>query len=100
VFALSTNDLRADRYPKGEAVLDLLTGPTGGHILPARDESQLTKAFRQIEKALRNQYALGYQPANFDPDGKYRPVEVIPVKHGLKVQCRKGYFARALEARK
>ena len=100
VFALSTNDLIVDPYPKGEAVLDLLTGPTGGHILPARDESQLTKAFRQIEKALRNQYALGYQPANFDPDGKYRPVEVIPVKHGLKVQCRKGYFARALEALK
>jgi len=25
---------------------------------------------------------------------------VIPVKHGLKVQCRKGYFARALEALK
>ena len=81
-------------------MLDLLTGPSGAHILPARDESQLTKAFRQIEKALRNQYALGYQPANFDPDGKYRPVEVIPVKHGLKVQCRKGYFARALEALK
>jgi Ca-activated chloride channel family protein len=100
LFALSTNDLIADSYPKGEAVLDLLTGPTGGYILPARDEGQLSKAFRQIEKALRNQYALGYQPANFNPDGRYRPVEVIPIKRGLKVQCRKGYFARALDALK
>jgi Ca-activated chloride channel homolog len=97
MFALSTNDLIADPYPKGEAVLDLLTGPTGGHILPARDQGQLSKAFRQIEKALRNQYALAYEPANFNPDGKYRPVEIIPAKRGLKVQCRKGYFARALE---
>jgi len=97
MFALSTNDLIIDPYPKGEAVLDLLTGPTGGYILPARDEGQLTKAFGQIEKALRNQYALGYEPANFNPDGKYHPVEVIPMKRGLKVQCRKGYFARALQ---
>ena len=97
MFALSTNDLIVDPYPKGEAVLDLLTGPTGGYILPARDEGQLTKAFGQIEKALRNQYALGYEPANFNPDGRYHPVEVIPMKRGLKVQCRKGYFARALQ---
>lgn len=96
-FALSTNDLAYDSYPKGEAVLDMLTQPTGGRILPARDESQVTKAFREVEKTLRNQYALAYLPAEFKPDGSFRRVQIIPRKHGLKVQCRRGYFARREE---
>lgn len=98
LFALSTNDLSIDDYPKGEAVMDLLTKPTGGGILPARDESQLSHAFHQLEKALRNQYALAYQPAEFQPDGKFRKIEIIPHKQGLKVQCRRGYYARREEA--
>lgn len=97
-FALSTNDLTMDPYPKGEAVLDLLTAPTGGRILPARSGWQLKKAFEMVEKTLRNQYALAYQPSEFKPDGSYRRVEVVPRKHGLKVQCRKGYYARREEA--
>ena len=98
MFALSTNDLAMDPYPKGEAVLDLLTAPTGGRILPARSEWQLKKAFEMVEKALRDQYALAYQPSDFKPDGSYRRVEVLPRKQGLKVQCRKGYYARREEA--
>jgi Ca-activated chloride channel family protein len=98
MFALSTNDLTIEEYPKGEAVMDLLTQPTGGRILPAREESQLTSAFRQLEKTLRSQYALAYQPAEFLPDGKFRKIEVIPHKHGLKVQCRRGYYARQEQA--
>jgi VWFA-related protein len=96
-FALSTNDLTYDSYPKGEVVLDMLTEPTGGRILPARDESQVNRAFREVEKTLRNQYALAYLPAEFKPDGSFRQVQIIPRKHGLKVQCRRGYFARREE---
>jgi len=94
LFALSTNDLSLDPYPKGEAVLDLLSEPTGGRILPSRDEWQLSRAFREVERALRNQYALAYQPSEFRADGSYRRVDVVPVKQGLKVQCRRGYYAR------
>jgi len=98
-FALSTNDLTIDPYPKGEAVLDLLTQPTGGRILAAHDESQVAKAFREVEKTLRNQYALAYQPPEFQPNGKFRAVEILPHKQGLKVQCRRGYYARQEDAR-
>jgi VWFA-related protein len=91
IVALSTND--PVFHPQGEIVLDALTSPTGGGILPARDESQLTDAFGHIEKVLRNQYALAYQPAAFNLDGGYRRVEIVPRRHGFKVQCRKGYFA-------
>jgi Ca-activated chloride channel homolog len=99
IFALSTNDLSLDPYPAGEAVMDLIAEPTGGRILPARDESELINAFREVEKALRNQYALAYLPADFKPDGSYRRVEIAALKHGLRVRCRKGYFARQEQTR-
>jgi VWFA-related protein len=94
MFALSTNDLVYDHYPRGEAVLNLLTRPTGGRILPAREDSQLKSAFRSVETTLRNQYALAYAPPDFKPDGSFRPIELIPRKPKLKVSCRKGYYAR------
>lgn len=98
VFALSTNNRIGEDYPKGDAVLDLLTGPTGGHILPARDRSNLKQAFQTIESALRSQYAIGYHPASFKADGGFRPIEITPLGHNLKVRCRKGYFAPREEA--
>ena len=93
IYALSTNNLTENRHPKGDAVLTLLTEPTGGHILPAREEDDLKHAFGEIEKALRSQYAIGYHPADFKPDGSFRQIELLATRKGLKVQCRKGYFA-------
>jgi VWFA-related protein len=93
IYALSTNNLEQNRHPKGDAVLSLLTEPTGGHILPAREEDDLKHAFSEIEKALRSQYAIGYHPADFKPDGSFRQIELLATRKGLKVQCRKGYFA-------
>jgi len=93
MFALSTNDVLHESYPRGDAVLDLLTGPTGGHILPARDKPDLMRAFRTIETALRSQYAMGYHPAEFKSDGGYRSIEITAQRPDLKVRCRKGYYA-------
>lgn len=95
IFALSTNDLEYGDYPKGEAVLDLLTRPTGGNVLPAHSEDRLTGAFNKLEKTLRNQYSIAYQPAAFQADGSFRKIDVKAVKQGLKVQCRRGYYARS-----
>lgn len=92
MYVLSTNS-PFEPYPKGEAVLDLLSNPTGGHILPAHEKGDLKAAFENIEKALRSQYALGYRPAEFQWDGRFRTIEIRPQKSSLKVHCRKGYFA-------
>jgi VWFA-related protein len=92
VYALSTNNL-ATGYSKGEAVLELLTRGTGGSILPAREDGQLKRAFTQLGKMLRSQYALGYSPANFQADGSFHSVELISRKRGYTVRCRRGYFA-------
>jgi Ca-activated chloride channel homolog len=92
VYALSTNNL-IGLYPQGEAVLELLTRSTGGSILPVRAEGQFKKAFAELEKALRSQYALGYSPENFQADGSFHSVELTSRKRGYKVRCRRGYFA-------
>jgi Ca-activated chloride channel family protein len=93
LFSLSTNVVTSGHYPKGEAVLDLLSGPTGGRILPAHEIDQLASAFAQIEQALRSEYVLGYQPADLKPDGSFRPVEIRPLKAKLQVRSRRGYYA-------
>jgi Ca-activated chloride channel homolog len=92
VFSLNTND-PAWGYTKGEAVLDLLSNASGGSILPARDVSDLRRAFSEVEKTLRTQYAVGYTPADFRPDGRFHSVQILPRKLHLSVHCRRGYYA-------
>src|SRR4029078_391215 len=92
IFSLSTNDLSLG-YPKGEAVLELLSRGTGGNILKAKAAAELKSAFTEVEKTLRTQYAIGYVPANFPPDGSFHSVEILAAKSHLAVHCRRGYFA-------
>ena len=93
LFALSSNVVGPGYYPRGEAVMDLLSGPTGGRTLPAHESSQLAHAFVEIEQALRSEYVLGYLPADLKRDGSFRPVEIRPLKAKLQVRSRRGYFA-------
>ncbi|HEX9118903.1 MAG TPA: VWA domain-containing protein [Terriglobales bacterium] len=92
IFALSSNDLASYGYPHGEAVLELITRPTGGGVLPAHSKSEIARAFDRVNEALRNQYAIGYKPADFKPDGNFRTIQIVPRQNKLRVQCRRGYF--------
>ena len=94
LFALSTNEFPGPGKSAGDLVLNRLTETTGGVVLPARDESHLGQAFHKVDQILRNQYAVAYRPARFIPDGSFRSVELFSLRKGLKVQCRRGYYAR------
>jgi Ca-activated chloride channel family protein len=94
IFALSSNDLTNHQYPRGEAVLELITRPTGGRVLPAHDKWEISHAFDKVKDALRMQYAMGYKPADFKPDGSFRTIQIVPRQNKLRVQCRRGYFTR------
>ena len=94
IFALSTNYSEEDANSEGDAVMKELAASNGGSLLPAHDESGLHSAFRNVEKALRNQYVVAYNPSAFQADGSYRTVEVVPLKGGLRTNCRKGYYAK------
>jgi VWFA-related protein len=93
VYALSTNDVSMDGYRKGEAVLDLLSNPTGGKTLPAHNRGKMQRAFETIKEALHSQYLLAYKPADFKPDGTFRSIKIVPRDRKLLVNCRRGYYA-------
>ncbi len=95
IFALTTNYPHEVRDIDGDTVLRELATSTGGALLPSHDEGKLASAFRSVGKALHSQYVTAYNPQAFAPDGSYRTVEVIPLKEGLRTNCRKGYYAKA-----
>jgi Ca-activated chloride channel family protein len=95
IFSLSTNTSELEPNAEGDAVLRQLAISTGGSMLPAHDEARLSSSLRNVEKALHNQYVVAYSPPEFHADGTYHKVEVLPVKKGLRANCRKGYYASA-----
>jgi hypothetical protein len=56
---------------------------------------RLSSSLRNIEKALHNQYVVAYNPPEFRADGTYHRVDIVPVRKGLRANCRKGYYASA-----
>jgi Ca-activated chloride channel family protein len=78
----------------GPEVLDLLAAITGGRHFPVR-LSDLEQTCEQLGKLLRNEYILGYQPANDARDGTYRRITLeIDASDGpVALSYRKGYYA-------
>jgi Ca-activated chloride channel family protein len=95
IFCLTTNTSTPGHEEQGDKVLKQLSSSTGGVMLPANDEPRLSSSLRNIEKALHNQYVVAYSPPEFHADGTYHKVEIVPVKKGLRANCRKGYYAGA-----
>jgi VWFA-related protein len=93
IFSVSTNISRFEPNPAGDPVLKDLAQSTGGMFLAGGNEDQIHAAFRDVQKALRSQYVIAYNPAAFHADGSYHTVEVVTHKHGLRANCRKGYYA-------
>lgn len=78
----------------GPRVLDLLASITGGRHFPVR-VVDLPKTSELLGRLLRNEYLLGYQPANDRRDGTYRRItlEVNAPNGPIDLTYRKGYFA-------
>jgi VWFA-related protein len=79
---------------QGETTLQSLSDSTGGEFLRATEENDLWGAFNKIRDELRKEYAVSYRPAFNSPDGLFHAVTVSSHK-GVRVHCRKGYYARA-----
>jgi len=74
-------------------ILRKLAEDTGGQILPAAKKQAMAKAFEQLTSELRSYYLLAYHPARFSRDGSYRTIQLKTKRHGVKVLCRRGYYA-------
>lgn len=93
-----------DSYQGGvdEGSLKKITSQTGGRAYFPRSESDLRKAFVQIQQDLREQYLIAYSPTNKARDGSYRRIQIEVIdaelkKQKLKLNYRPGYFAKTAE---
>lgn len=81
----------------GPKLLSEIASQTGGRAFAATVSSDLPSVAARIAIELRNQYVLGYYPANQVHDGKYHTIEVkVSQPTGvpqLKMHWRQGYYA-------
>jgi Ca-activated chloride channel homolog len=95
----SEDDLEHDKKSvrRSKKVLSQLAEATGGQAYFPDKLDQVTPICEQVAKEIRNQYTLGYYPANSNRDGTFRPVlvKVIPPngRGKLSVRTRTGYYA-------
>lgn len=69
---------------------DLATGTGGGYIDP---EDNLKKILAQMHQDLTTYYQLTYAAPVQDYDGKYRAITVKPLRAGLSIRHKEGYFS-------
>jgi len=77
--------------------LSELAEETGGRMFPVDNLNDLPDAIAKINRALHNQYVLGYSPSNPEKDGKYRKVRVdlleVQTTPKMRASWRMGYYA-------
>ncbi len=94
IYAISINAPEAVFARSGEEALTRLARATGGRVISALTNRQAANAFDSIQQELRSQYALGYKPADFQANGRYRTIKVTVRSRKLRVHARQGYFAQ------
>jgi Ca-activated chloride channel family protein len=97
VGILSGSDAGSSLGMEGQGILDELSGVSGGKAFFPRSGAEMDDIFEQIALELRHQYSIGYKPANFNGDGKWRKVKVkVTPPRGLPrlfVRSKEGYYA-------
>jgi Ca-activated chloride channel family protein len=91
IYAISTDD--SGLILRGDKVLQQLADATGGRAFFPFKMKEIKNSFAAIEDELRSQYIVSYHPADFDADGRYRPIEITALKKDVQVRARRGYYA-------
>jgi Ca-activated chloride channel family protein len=91
IYAISTDD--SGLILRGDNALQQLADWTGGRAFFPYKTKDVKNSFAAIEDELRSQYAVSYHPADFETDGRYRPIEITSLKKDTQVRARKGYYA-------
>jgi hypothetical protein len=80
-------------YATAARYMSELASTSGGSLHYADDLSRLPDTFAKIADELRNQYSLGYYPANPARDGQFRKIQVKVSRKNVVVRARPGYRA-------
>ncbi len=91
VYAISTN--WTPSRGRGDQVLTQLAQDTGGQVFFPPSVEEMSNSFKNIEEELRSQYSLTYIPADFKPNGQFRPIYLYCTDRRYIARARKGYFA-------
>ncbi len=91
IYAISTDD--SGLILRGDKALQRLADATGGRAFFPFKMKDIKNSFAAIEDELRSQYIISYHPADFEADGRYRPIEITAFKKDLQVRARRGYYA-------
>ena len=97
IYAIGIGDNYYDGVDRG--ALKKISERTGGRAFFPDSEVELRQAFAQIEKEMRSQYLIAYEPSNQKRDGSFRKIEIQIVnpelaKQKIKLTYRQGYFAK------
>lgn len=82
--------LEGDAGVKG---LTAIAEATGGWAYPIEAARRCKEVCLRVADELRNQYLLGYSPANLERDGRWHEIAVRTSREGVKLATRPGYFA-------
>ncbi len=94
VYTLSTSE-EPDLHTDANRILKVLAERTGGEALVPVSLHALDRNLNALPDVIRSRYLVAYKAADFEPDGKYRTIQVKAEKAGkrLRVHVRRGYFA-------
>ena len=95
VYTLSTREDAGDKTD-ADKILEVLAERSGGESMFPGDMLALGKSLDRLRELIRSRYLIAYRAADFEPNGKYRTVQITAEKGGqrMQVHARKGYFAR------
>ena len=85
-----------DDLDANPAVLEKIASATGGEAFFPKHISTIVEICEEIAEDIRNQYTIGYSPANNHFDDRYRSIRVTAATPGgkkLRVRTRPGYIA-------
>ncbi|HUY81491.1 MAG TPA: VWA domain-containing protein [Acidobacteriaceae bacterium] len=91
VYTISTNT--SPSRDRGDDILKKIAEATGGRAFYPQRLEDMPISFAAIQNELRSQYALVYEPADFQNNGAFRSIYLYCLNRRYKVRVMKGYFA-------
>jgi VWFA-related protein len=85
---------QAESAARARTALQELTLATGGRSWFPADVAEIGRITPEIAHEIRNQYVIGYTPANTAEDGRFRSLKVEVSEPDVTVRTRSGYYAR------
>jgi Ca-activated chloride channel family protein len=88
IYAITAH--KANRFYRGDAVLQKITAETGGRFFVIKKFDESGKVFAEIEQEIRSQYSVTFRPAG-DVCG-YHSLRVEPGQPSLRARSRAGFY--------